>query len=90
MIISSSLTPSQEESLMCVLREYRAAIGWSFDDIKGVSSRVCEHRIFIEDGAKPSKESQRCINPHMLEVLKNEILKWLKGDVIYALGVKPS
>ena len=68
MFISSSLTPCQEESLMCVLREHRAAIGWSFDDIKGVPSRVCEHRIFIEEGAKPSRESQRRINPDMLEV----------------------
>ena len=86
MIISFSLTPSQEESLICVLREYRAAIGWSFDDIKGVPSRVCEHRIFIEEGSKPTRESQRRINLHMLEVLKNEILKWLKGDVIYAIS----
>ena len=65
--------------------EYREAIGWSFDDIKGVPSRVCEHRIFIK-GAKPSRESQRRINSHMLKVLKNEILKWLKGDVIYAIS----
>ena len=85
-IISSSLTPSQEESLMCVLREHRAAIGWSFDDIKGVPSSLCEHIIFIEEGAKPSRESQRRINPHMLEVIKNEILKGLKGDVIYAIS----
>ena len=86
MIISSSLTPSQEESLMCVLREHREAIGWSFDDIKGVPSRVCENRIFMEEGAKPSKESQRHINPRMLEVLKNDILKWLKGGVIYVIS----
>ena len=51
-IISSSLTPSQEESLMCVLSEYWVAIGWSSDDIKKETSRVYEHRIFIEEGAK--------------------------------------
>ena len=43
---------------MCMLREHRAAVGWSFDGIKGVPSRVCEHRIFIE-GAKSFRESQR-------------------------------
>ena len=42
---------------------------------KGVPSRVCEHRIFIQQGAKPSREIQRHINLHMLEVLKNEIVK---------------
>ena len=44
---------------MCVLREYREAVGWSLGDIKGVKSRVCEYIIFIEEGAKPSRESQR-------------------------------
>ena len=71
---------------MCVLREYRAAVGWSLGDIKGVTSRVCEHIIFIEEGENPSRESQRRINPHILEVLKNKILKWLKGDVMYAIS----
>ena len=85
-IISSSLTSSQEEDLTWVLKEYRAAIGWSFDDIKGVPSSICEHRIFIEEGSRPTREPQRRLNPNMIEVLKGEILKWLKGDVIYAIS----
>ena len=72
-----------------MLREYRATIGWSFDDIKGVPSRICKHRIFIEEGAKPYRESQRRINLHMLEVLKNEIFKWFKGDVTYSISDSP-
>ena len=51
---------------MCVLSEYWVAIGWSSDDIKRETSRVYEHRIFIEEGANPSRESQRRINLHML------------------------
>ena len=85
-IISSSLTSSQEEDLTRVLKEYRAAIGWSFDDIKGVPSSICEHQIFIEEGSRPTREPQRRLNPNMIEVLKGEILKWLKGDVIYAIS----
>ena len=85
-IISSSLTSSQEEDLTRVLKEYRAAIGWSFDDIKGVPSSICEHRIFIEEGSRPTREPQRRLNPNMIEVLKGEILKWLKGDAIYAIS----
>ena len=45
-----------------------------FYDIKGVCSKLCEHIIFIE-GFKPSRESQRVINLHLLEVLKNKVLK---------------
>ena len=49
-------------------------------------SRICEHRIFIEEGSRPTTEPQRRLNPNMIEVLKGEILKWLKGDVIYAIS----
>ena len=49
-------------------------------------SSICEHRIFIEEGSRPTREPQRRLNPNMIEVLKGEILKWLKGDVIYAIS----
>ena len=85
-IISSSLTPSQEEDLLKVLREHEKALGWTFEDIRGIPSSICEHRIFLEEDSKPSRENQRRLNPHMREVLEKEILKWLEAGVIYAIS----
>ncbi|KAJ9187026.1 hypothetical protein P3X46_002525 [Hevea brasiliensis] len=62
-IISSNLTKIQEDRLIRVLRIYKEAIGWTIADIKGISPSVCMHRILMEDGAKPSREAQRRLNP---------------------------
>lgn len=85
-IISSNVIFKQECDLLKVLKNHKGAIGWTFDDIKGIPSKVCEHRIFLEEGFKPSREAQRRLNPHMLEELKKEILKWLNAGIIYVIS----
>nr|XP_023907539.1 uncharacterized protein LOC112019245 [Quercus suber] len=74
-IISSKLSALQEEKLVQVLKEYKTAIGWIIADIKGISSSTCMHCILLEEGAKPSHQPQRRLNPSMMDVVKNEILK---------------
>ncbi|KAL2237817.1 UNVERIFIED_CONTAM: hypothetical protein Sindi_0973400, partial [Sesamum indicum] len=76
-IISSKLTDLDEEKLIRVLRELREAIGWTIADIKGLSPSTCMHRILLEEGTKPSRETQPRLNPLMMEVVKKEILKLL-------------
>ena len=49
-IISTSLTEAQEEKLLRVLRDHKAAIGWSLVDLKGIRPAMCMHRILLEDG----------------------------------------
>ncbi|CAN6720941.1 unnamed protein product [Malus baccata var. baccata] len=76
-IISSSLTAQEEEKLVRVLKEFKSALGWTLADIKGISPTTCMHHIFLEEGAKPTREAQRRLNPPMMEVVKNEIIKLL-------------
>ncbi|CAN6691845.1 unnamed protein product [Malus baccata var. baccata] len=73
-IISSSLTAQEEVKLIRVLKEHKSAIGWTLADIKGISPTTCMHRILLEEGAKPSREAQRRLNPPMLEVVKKEVI----------------
>ena len=88
-IISSSLDSDQEMVLLDVLRQHRSALAWSLEDIKGISPEFCEHRIYLEDNVKPSREAQRRLNPHMREILKDEVLKWLKARIIYPISNSP-
>ena len=44
------------------------------------------HRIFLEDGHKPSVEAHRRLNPTMKEVVRKEVLKWLDAEVIYPIS----
>ena len=44
------------------------------------------HQILLEEGAKPSREAQRRLNPPMMEVVKKEIIKLLDCGVIYPIS----
>ncbi|CAN6570914.1 unnamed protein product [Malus baccata var. baccata] len=85
-IVSSSLTTIEEEKLIRVLKEHKTAIGWTLADIRGISPTTCMHRILLEEGAKPTREGQRRLNPPMMEVVKNEIIKLLDCGVIYPIS----
>ncbi|KAM2179028.1 hypothetical protein ACFX1R_034048 [Malus domestica] len=85
-IASSSLTALEVEKLIRVLKEHKTAIGWTLADIKGISPTTCMHRIFLEEGAKPTREAQRRLNPPMMEVVKKEIIKLLDCGVIYPIS----
>ncbi|CAN6586198.1 unnamed protein product [Malus baccata var. baccata] len=85
-IISSSLTAQEEEKLLRVLKEFKSALGWTLADIKGISPTTCMHHIFLEEGAKPTREAQRRLNPPMMEVVKKEIIKLRDCGVIYPIS----
>ncbi|XP_028094375.1 uncharacterized protein LOC114294434 [Camellia sinensis] len=78
-IIASDLEDANEHKLLEVLKEHKEAIGWSINDIKGISPSIVMHRIHLEEDAKPSREPQRRLNPHMHEVVSAKILKLLNA-----------
>jgi hypothetical protein len=55
-IIASNLKDAQEEEFLEVLREHKEAIGWTIDDIKGISPSLVMHKIHLEENSKPSRE----------------------------------
>ncbi|KAB2612757.1 hypothetical protein D8674_035073 [Pyrus ussuriensis x Pyrus communis] len=85
-IIASDLTPNEEDKLIRVLKEFKSVFGWSIADIKGISPTMCMHRILLEEGAKSTREPQRRLNPHMKEVVRNEVLKLLDVGIIYPIS----
>jgi hypothetical protein len=64
-IIASNLIDAQEEKLLDVLRERKEAIGWTIEDIKGISPSLVMHKIHLGENSKPSREPQRRLNPAM-------------------------
>ncbi|RVW23115.1 Retrovirus-related Pol polyprotein from transposon opus [Vitis vinifera] len=85
-VISSTLTIDQEDNLLGVLRKCKKAIGWQISDLKGISPLVCTHHIYMEDDAKPVRQPQRRLNPHMQEVVRGEVLKLLQAGIIYPIS----
>jgi hypothetical protein len=85
-IIASDLIDAQEEELLGVLREHREAIGWTIEDIKGISPSLVMHKIHLEEDSKPSREPQRRLNPAMQEVVRAEVIKLLDAGIIYPIS----
>ncbi|WP_222196269.1 reverse transcriptase family protein, partial [Modestobacter italicus] len=85
-IISSLLNIEQEGNLLMVLRKHKLAIGWTVVDLKGIDPSICQHRIHLEEGANPSRDAQRKLNPNMKEVVKKEVLKLLDAGIIYPIS----
>ena len=48
-IISANLSAGEEERLLEVLRAHRLAIGYSLDNLKGISPALCMHKINLEE-----------------------------------------
>ncbi|XP_056853224.1 uncharacterized protein LOC130502448 [Raphanus sativus] len=80
------LTELELSQLLSALKKFRKAIGYSLDDIKGISPSLCMHRIHLEDESMTSIEHQRRLNPNLKEVVKKEILKLLDAGVIYPIS----
>lgn len=74
-IIAKDMNTLQEEQLVNVLNKHKLAIWWTLADIKGNSSTVCMHQIALEDGFKPCRQPQRCLNLALREVVMKEIFK---------------
>jgi hypothetical protein len=67
-IIASDLIDTQEEELLQVLRKHKEAIGWTIEDIKGISPSLVMHKIHLEENSKPSREPLLCqILPKLID-----------------------
>ena len=85
-IISANLSEHEEEKLLKTLKKHRAAIGYTLDDLKGISLTLCQHKIKLEKDVKPVVDHQRRLNSKMKEVVRNEILKLLEAGIIYPIA----
>jgi hypothetical protein len=86
MIIALELRLGLEEKFLRVHREHKTALGWIITDIKGISLAKCMHQILLEDEAKPTRDAQRRLNPHMKDVVRAEVLKLLDVGIIYPIS----
>ncbi|XP_074356413.1 uncharacterized protein LOC141696126 [Apium graveolens] len=61
-IFSSDLDDGQISKLLTVLRMHRKSIGYSIDDLKGISPDFCMRRIHLDEDHKPCIQGQRRLN----------------------------
>ena len=69
-IVNYALNFKQTEKLLTLLQKHRGALGYTLNDIKGISPSICMHRIMMEEDHKPTVEGQRRFNPNLRSSLE--------------------
>ena len=85
-IISANLSAEEEIKLLDVHKAHREAMGYSLDDLKGISPALCMHKINLEEDAKPVVDNQRCLHLKMKEVVRKEVIKLIEARIIYPIA----
>jgi hypothetical protein len=81
--VSDELSPEENEKLLNLLKKRRKVIGYSINDLKGLSPAFCTHRIPMEDQCKPVVDHQWRLTHAMREKVKKEVIKLLDDGIIY-------
>jgi hypothetical protein len=86
-IIASDLIDAQEEKFLDVLGEHKEAIGWTIEDIKGISPpSLVMHKIHLKENSKPTRKPQRRLNPTMQGAVRTEVINLLDVGIIYPIS----
>ena len=85
-IISANLLATEEIKLLDVLKAHMPAMGYSLDDLKGISPALCMHKINLEEDAKHVVDNQRRLHPKMKEVVRKEVIKLIEAGIIYPIA----
>ena len=62
---------------------YKSVFAWTYLDLRGVPAEICEHKIILEDNAKPIRQRQYRMNPKYSLMVKEEIDKLLSCGFIF-------
>jgi hypothetical protein len=81
-IVSDELSPKENDKLLILLKKHRKVIGYSINDLKGISPAFCTHCIPMQDRCKPVVDHRRRLTHAMREVVKKEVIKLLDAGII--------
>nr|GEY32098.1 hypothetical protein [Tanacetum cinerariifolium] len=81
-IITKDLSAEEKTALITVLKSHKRSIAWKLSDIKGIDPEFCTHKILLEEDFEPAVQHQKRVNPKILDVIKNEVLKLLDAGLI--------
>jgi hypothetical protein len=84
-IVIDELSLEENDKLLNLLKKHRKVIGYSINDLKGLSQAFCTHRIHMEDQRKPVMDHQRRLTHAMQVVVKKEVIKLLDAGIIYPI-----
>ena len=71
---------------MNLLQNHLSAFSWGYEDMKGIPLETCTHHIYIQEGARPIRKSQRRMNRALRDIVKEELQKLFDVGFIYPIS----
>ncbi|KAL3701750.1 hypothetical protein R1sor_019772 [Riccia sorocarpa] len=81
--IGNHLSEEQKEGIIKLLKDYSRVFAWTYEDMKGVPPKICQHKIKLLPSAKPMVQRPYRMNPNYAETVRKEIEKLKEADFIY-------
>nr|GFA01426.1 hypothetical protein [Tanacetum cinerariifolium] len=88
-LLKFDLSVEEKTALITILKSHKRAIAWKLSDIKGIDPEFCTHEILMEEDFEPVVQHQRRVNPKILDVIKQEVIKLLEARLIYPIYDSP-
>jgi hypothetical protein len=84
--INANLNEQQQQKLIQILSKYQEDFAWEYPDMKGIDTQLCTHHIYIDKYARPIQQPQIILNPHLRDVVKEDLQTLLDVDFIYSIS----
>jgi len=81
-LISKSLSPSEKEDLIQLIREYIDVFAWNYEDMPGLNPQNAMHRLNINPDVKSVKQQQRQFRLEIMEVIESELKMFRDSDFV--------
>ena len=82
-LMRKSMSKTERESYVTLLKEYSDVFAWSPEDLQGIPPELGQHHIDLMDGTSPIRQRQYRLNPKYSLMVKEEIDSLLKAGFIY-------
>jgi len=73
--ISESLSLTEKEELIILVKEYIDVFAWNYEDMPGLDPQVSMHRLNIKPDVKTVKQQQRRFHTNIMEAIEAEVHK---------------
>jgi len=80
--ISESLSSSEKEDLIFLVKEYMDVFAWNYEDMLELDPRVAMHRLNINSDVKSVKQQQRRFRLEIMEAIQSEVKKLIDSSFI--------
>lgn len=83
--INDSVDSEKQQKLIQVLQKNKGAFAWDYPDMKGIEPQLCTHHIYTQKDAQLIWQPQWSLNPHLKDIVKEELQKLLDVKFIYVI-----